>query len=42
MENRIVGMAYLDECWLTMAGFSSASIAHCPREANMAAEMLNT
>ena len=34
MNNRIVGMAYLDECRTSMAGFVAARLAHCPREAN--------
>lgn len=38
LENIIVGGAFLDECRIMMAGFSSTTIGHCPREANKAAD----
>jgi ribonuclease HI len=39
-SNRIVGMAYLDECRTIMAGFASTRLTHCPREANQAADLI--
>lgn len=38
-QHRIVGSAFLDECRLILAGFSSR-ISHCPREANKAAHII--
>jgi ribonuclease HI len=40
LHNRIVGSAFLDECRMILAGFSSTRIAHCPRDANKAAHMV--
>jgi hypothetical protein len=40
LENIIVGGAFLDECRIMMAGFSSTTIGHCPREANKAADLV--
>jgi ribonuclease HI len=40
LENRIVGTAFLDECRLMMAGFNSAVLRHCSREANKAADII--
>ena len=39
-NHRTVGMTFLDECRLIMAGFDSTCITHCPREANKAAHMI--
>jgi hypothetical protein len=39
-SNRIVGMAYLDECRTIMAGFMSTRLTHCSREANQAADLI--
>jgi hypothetical protein len=40
LENRIVVTTFLDECRMMMAGFTSAVMRHCPREANKAAYLI--
>ena len=37
---RTAGMVLLDECRTIMAGFDSTYLAHCPREANRAADLI--
>jgi ribonuclease HI len=40
MENRIIGVAFLDESRTMMVGFNEASISHCSKEENRAAHQL--